>query len=73
MKVLLLSDPDFSICKKYGIYGEKSFMGKKFLGIKRTTFVLSKDKKIIKVYENVKPKDHSKEILEFIKKRASKQ
>ncbi len=67
LKVLLLSDPDFSICKKYGVYGEKSFLGKKFMGIKRTTFILDKNKNIIKIYENVKPLGHSKEILEFIK------
>lgn len=66
MKVLLLSDPDFSVCKKYGVYGEKSFMGKKFLGIKRTTFVLDKNNKIIKIYENVKPEIHSEEVLNFL-------
>lgn len=67
LKVLLLSDPDFSACKKYDVYGEKSFMGKNFLGIKRTTFVINKNKEIIKIYENVKPGGHSKEVLEFIK------
>ncbi len=66
LKVLLLSDSDFSICKKYGVYGEKSFMGRKFLGIKRTTFVLDKNKIIVKIYENVKPEGHSEEILEFL-------
>lgn len=63
LKVLLLSDPDFSVCKKYGVYGEKSFMGKKFLGIKRITFILDKDKKVIKSYENVTPEMHSEEVL----------
>ena len=66
LKVLLLSDPDFSVCKKYGVYGEKSFMGKKFLGIKRTTFVLDRNNKIMKIYENVKPKIHSEEVLNFL-------
>ncbi len=66
LKVLLLSDPDFSVCKKYEVYGEKSFMGNEFLGIKRTTFVINKDKKIVKIYENVKPEGHSEEILEFL-------
>lgn len=67
LKVLLLSDPDFSISNKYSIYGEKSFLGRKFMGIKRTTFILDKDRKIIKVYENVNPKKHSEEIIGFIK------
>ncbi len=66
LKVLLLSDSDFSVCKKYGVYGEKSFMGRKFLGIKRTTFALDKDNKIIKIYENVKPEGHSQDVLKFI-------
>ena len=67
LKVLLLSDPDFSVCKKYGVYGEKSFMGNKFLGIKRTTCVLDKNDKAIKIYENVKPEGHSEDVLEFLK------
>src|SRR3989344_1419056 len=54
-------------CKKYKVYGEKSFMGKKFLGIKRTTFILDKNKKIIKIYGNVKVFNHGKEVLEFVK------
>jgi len=66
LKVLLLSDPDFSVCKKYGVYGEKSFMGKKFLGIKRTTFVLNRSNKIMKIYGNVKPEIHSEEVLNFL-------
>ncbi len=67
--LILLSDPDFSICKKYGVYGEKSFMGRKFLGIKRTTFIIENiygNKKITKVYENIKSLGHAKEVLEFI-------
>ncbi len=72
LRILLLSDQDFSVCKKYGVYGEKSFMGKKFLGIKRTTFILNSNKKIIKIYENVKPEGHSKEILESIKNEKSR-
>ena len=67
LKLILLSDIDFSVCKKYEVYGKKSFMGKKFLGIKRTTFILDKDKKIIQIYENVKVFNHGKEVLEFVK------
>ena len=67
LRIILLSDSDFSVSKKYGVYGEKSFMGKKFMGIKRTTFILDKNRNIIKTYENVKPAGHSEEVLEFIK------
>lgn len=67
LKILLLSDSDFSVSNNYGVYGEKSFMGRKYMGISRWTFVLNKDHKIIKIYDKVKPELHSQEVLEFIK------
>lgn len=67
LKITLLADKDFTVSKKYGVYGKKSFMGMKFNGIFRTTFVLDKNKKVIKVFEKVKPFGHAKEVLEFIK------
>ncbi|MBI2105284.1 peroxiredoxin [Candidatus Woesearchaeota archaeon] len=67
LKILLLSDTHFDVCKKYGVYGWKNFMGNKFLGINRTTYVLNKNKKVIKVYGKVKAEGHSKEVLEFIR------
>jgi len=67
LKILLLTDPDFAVCTKYGVYGEKSFMGRKFMGIHRVTFVLDKNDIVIKVYDKVKPFEHAKEILAFIK------
>ena len=71
LSVLLLSDPDFSVCKAYGAYGKKSFLGKQFMGILRTTFLLDKSKKIIKVYENVKPETHVVDVLKDILPRIS--
>lgn len=67
LKVLLLSDTDFSVAKKYKCYGKKKFMGKEYMGIFRNTFVLDNNKKVIGVFENVKPPTHSKEVLDFIK------
>lgn len=67
LKIPLLSDSDFSVSKEYGVYGPKSFMGRKFLGISRTTFLLDKSKKIIKIFEKVSPLGHVNEILEEIK------
>lgn len=67
LKVLLLSDTDFKVADSYGVYGEKQFMGKKYMGISRTTFILDEDRKIIKVFEAVKPEGHTAEVLEFIK------
>ena len=67
LNVILLSDPDFSVCKNYKAYGEKHFMGKKYNGIFRVTYILDKDKKIIKIYEKVKSVGHAEEVLNFIK------
>tara|TARA_Y100000310_G_C20689623_1_gene821372 strand:+ start:376 stop:834 length:459 start_codon:yes stop_codon:yes gene_type:complete len=67
LKFTLLSDTEYKVSNKYGVYGEKSFMGKKFMGISRITFILDKNKKIIKIYDKVKPLIHSNEVLEFIK------
>ncbi|MEK6889566.1 MAG: peroxiredoxin [Nanoarchaeota archaeon] len=66
LKHTLLADPDFKVSKAYGVFGEKQFMGKKYLGIKRTTFILDKNKNIIKRFENVTPENHTDEILSFI-------
>lgn len=67
LDLILLSDSDFKVSRKYGVYGEKRFLGKTYLGIKRTTFILDKDRKIIMMYENVSPLGHGKHVLEYIK------
>jgi len=67
LKITLLSDSDFKVCKDYGVYGLKKFMGKEFMGINRTTFILDSEKEIIKSYEGVKAPGHAKEVLEFVK------
>jgi thioredoxin-dependent peroxiredoxin len=67
LKITLLSDPDFSVCKTYGCYGKKQFMGRTYNGIFRNTFLLDKDKKILKIYEKVSVKEHADEILKDIK------
>lgn len=63
----LLSDEDHSVAEKYGAWGEKSMYGRKYMGIIRNTYVIDAEGKIEKIYEKVKPKDHSREILELIK------
>lgn len=59
----LLSDENHQVCEAYGVWGRKKFMGKEYDGVFRTTFVIGPDGKIIKIFENVKPADHSKEII----------
>ena len=63
----LLSDEKIVALKKYGAWGEKSMYGKKFMGIKRTTVLINPKGKIIKIWNNVKVKDHAKEVLSCLK------
>jgi len=63
----LLSDEKMIALKKYGAWGEKSMYGKKFMGIKRTTALINQKGKIIKIWNNVKVKDHAAEVLNAVK------
>ena len=56
-----------TVLKKYKVWGKKKFMGREFMGIIRTTFLIDKKGKIIKIWENVKVKDHAKDVLETLK------
>jgi peroxiredoxin Q/BCP len=64
----LLSDEKIVALKKYRAWGEKSMYGKTFMGIKRTTVLISPKGKIIKIWSNVKVKKHAKEVLSYLKK-----
>ena len=68
LKFDLLSDEKLSVIKKYGVWGKKSFMGMKFMGINRTTFLINSKGKIHKIWSNFIVKDHAKEVLEERKK-----
>ena len=59
----LLSDPDFSMIEAYGARRMKKFLGKSFLGIVRSSFLIGPDGKIEKVWDNVKAKGHAAEVL----------
>ncbi len=60
----LLADTDHSIAEAYGVWGEKKFMGRTYLGVHRTTFLIDEKGKIRKIFEKVKPEDHASEVLE---------
>ena len=64
---ILLSDVDTEICKKFGVWGMKKFMGREFMGINRSTFLVNEKGEIFKVFPKVKPKGHSQEVLEIFK------
>lgn len=63
----LLADEQHQVCEQYGVWGRKKFMGREYDGVFRTTFLIDAHGQIIKVFENVKPADHSKELLEALK------
>lgn len=60
----LLSDPEKTIINAYGVWGEKTFMGKKVTGILRTTFVISEKGEIEKIFSKVDTKNHTEQILQ---------
>jgi peroxiredoxin Q/BCP len=63
----LLADVDERVCKQFGVLKEKNMYGKKVWGIARTTFVISPDRKLMHVFENVKPEGHAEEVLALLK------
>ena len=63
IKFDLLSDEDLKILKKYKVWGKKKFMGREFMGVLRTTFLIDTKGKIKKIWRNVKVKDHAFEVL----------
>ena len=67
IKFDLLSDVELNILKKYKVWVKKKFMGREFMGIVRTTFLIDPNGKIIKIWDNVKVKDHAKEVIDTLK------
>jgi peroxiredoxin Q/BCP len=63
----LLSDPEHEVCEAFGVWGPKKYMGREYEGVNRTTFVIGPDGKIKRVFEKVKPDDHSQEVLAAVK------
>ena len=67
LKFDLLSDEKLLVIKKYGVWGMKTFLGKKYKGVIRSTFLINSNRKIHKIWSNVRVKDHAKSVLEEIK------
>ena len=62
-----MADEELTVLKKYKVWRKKKFMGREFMGIIRSTFLIDKKGKIIKIWDDVKVKDHVKEVLETLK------
>lgn len=63
----LLADESKETVKQYGVWGEKNFLGKKYFGISRISFLIDPEGKIAKIYEKVKPNIHAVEVLRDLK------
>ncbi len=59
----LLADEERAIVQAYGVWGQKSFMGRKYMGTHRVTFLIGKDGRIKKIWPTVKPAEHAAEVL----------
>jgi len=59
----LVSDADHKIVEAYGVWGEKRFMGRKYMGTHRVTFLVGPDGRIKKIWPQVKPEEHAQEVL----------
>ncbi len=62
-KFNLIADTEKEILQAYGVWGEKSMYGKKYMGVLRTTFVIDEKGEIAEVFEKVETKDHTKQII----------
>ncbi len=63
----LLADTEKTLVNSYGVWAEKKFMGRKYMGILRSSFLISPEGKIAKIYEGVKPEAHAQEVLADLK------
>jgi peroxiredoxin Q/BCP len=63
----LLADVDHKVCELYGVWGRKKLMGREYDGVFRTTFIIDAQGEIARIFENVKPAEHSTEVLEALK------
>jgi thioredoxin-dependent peroxiredoxin len=64
----LLADIDHAVADAYGVWGEKSYAGKTYMGVDRSTFVIGADGNVAKVFRQVKPAEHADQVLEALGK-----
>ena len=62
----LVADTENEVSKKYGVYGLKSFMGREYMGVNRSTFLVDKSGRLVKIFNRVKPAGHSKEVFDAL-------
>ena len=62
----LLADTEHEVAERYGVWGEKKFMGRTYMGVKRWTFVIAEDGTVKKVFPDVKPAEHVDKVLAIL-------
>ena len=62
----LLADTGHEVAEEYGVWGEKSYAGKTYMGVERSTFVIGADGNVAKVFHKVKPDEHARQVLEAL-------
>jgi peroxiredoxin Q/BCP len=67
----LLSDPDHAVLDAWGVWGEKSMYGKKYMGVQRATFLIDPEGQVAKVFPKVSPKTHDDVVLDALSELAS--
>ena len=63
----LLADKDHELADEYGVWVEKQYNGKRYMGVERSTFVIGADGTIAKVFRRVKPAEHADQVLEALR------
>ncbi|NTW68893.1 MAG: thioredoxin-dependent thiol peroxidase [Chlorobiaceae bacterium] len=66
----LVADPEKSIVEAYGVWGEKKFMGREYMGTSRVTYLIDEEGKIEKVWPKVAPAEHAEELLDYLRKKS---
>ena len=67
LKIILGSDESGEVIEKFGVWVEKKMYGRTYMGIERSTFVISSDRKIVEIFRKVKVKNHAQNVLEKVK------
>jgi peroxiredoxin Q/BCP len=62
----LLADPEHKVAEKYGVWVERNYAGRKYMGIKRSTFIIDTEGNLVKAMHNVKPDGHPEKVLQAL-------
>jgi thioredoxin-dependent peroxiredoxin len=63
----LLADSDHHVAEQYGVWAEKKYMGRTYMGVNRSTFVIGEDGTVKRIMHKVKPNTHADEVLETLR------